>query len=89
MKELPKDGLETSRGALWLGIGTFFASKLDYHRPPSEYRKASRSRSEILKLNELRNDGFETSRCALWLVIGTVLRSKLEYHRPPGAGPKS
>ena len=23
MKELPNDGFETSRGALWLGIGTF------------------------------------------------------------------
>ena len=34
LKELPNDGFETSRGALWLGIGTFFGFKLDYHRPP-------------------------------------------------------
>ena len=32
LKELPNDGFDTSRGALWLGIGTFFASKLKYHR---------------------------------------------------------
>ena len=33
LKELPNDGFETSRGALWLGIGTFFDFKFGYHRP--------------------------------------------------------
>ena len=32
-KELPNDGLETSWGALWLGIRTFFGSKIEYRRP--------------------------------------------------------
>ena len=40
LEELPNDGFETSRGALWLGIGTFFGFKLKYHRPPLEYHKA-------------------------------------------------
>ena len=61
MKELPNDGFETSRGALWLGIGTLFGSKLEYHKPPGP--------TEILKLNELPKDAFETSRGALWLGI--------------------
>ena len=34
LKELPNDGFETSRGALWLGIGTFFGSKFGYYGPP-------------------------------------------------------
>ena len=32
LKELPIDGFETSRGALWLGIGAFLGSKSRYHR---------------------------------------------------------
>ena len=55
MKELPNDGFETSRGALWVGIGTFFGSKLEYHKPPW-------FRTEVLKVKELPDDGFETSR---------------------------
>ena len=62
MKELPNDGFETSRGAMRLGIRTFFGFKL-----------ASRSRTKILKLKELPNDGFETSRGTLRLGIGTFL----------------
>ena len=34
LEELPNDGFETSRGALWLGIGTFFGFKFGYHGPP-------------------------------------------------------
>ena len=49
----------------------------------------SRSRTEVLKLNELTNDGIETSRGALWLGIRTFFGSKLEYHKAPGPGPKS
>ena len=33
LKELPNDGLESSRGALWLGIRTFFGLNVDYRRP--------------------------------------------------------
>ena len=33
LKELPNDGLETSWGALWLGIRTFFGFNVDYPRP--------------------------------------------------------
>ena len=34
LKELQNDGFETLRGVLWLGIGTFFGSKLEYHEAP-------------------------------------------------------
>jgi len=33
LKELPNDGLETSWGALWLGIRTFLGFNVDYPRP--------------------------------------------------------
>ena len=41
LKELPNDGFETSRGALWLSIGTFFGSELEYHKPPGPGPKSS------------------------------------------------
>ena len=33
VKELPNDGLETSWGALWLGIRMSVGSKMEYLRP--------------------------------------------------------
>ena len=33
LKELPNDGLETSWGALWLGIRTCLDFNVDYRRP--------------------------------------------------------
>ena len=35
LKELPNDGLETSCGAMWLGIRTFFGFNVDYLRHTS------------------------------------------------------
>ena len=32
LRELPTDGLESSWGALWLGIRTFFCFNLEYRR---------------------------------------------------------
>ena len=37
LKELPNDGFETSRGALWLGMAAFFAFRMDFSTP--EIRK--------------------------------------------------
>ena len=33
LKELPNGGLETSWGALWLGIRTFFGINIHHPRP--------------------------------------------------------
>ena len=33
LEVLPNDGLETSWGALWLGIRMFFGFNVDYLRP--------------------------------------------------------
>ena len=41
LKELPNDGFDTSRGALWLGIGTFYCFKLGDYRPPGAGPKSS------------------------------------------------
>ena len=74
LKELPNDGLETSWGALWLGIRTFFGFNIHYPKPQGPL-------TEILKLKELPNDGLETSWGALWLGIQPLLCFIIEFRR--------
>ena len=56
LKELPNDGLETSWGALWLGIRTFFG----YQYTLSQ---ASGPMTEILKLKKLPKHTFS------WVIL--------------------